>query len=75
MPKAETNRRLAFSSEYHYRRLTRQFSQCYSVGPIRWVLIKQECFTQLDGVAEAIIEKKVMPIHKLSYYLLRIFRG
>ena len=47
-----------------FERVTRQFSQYYSVGPIRWVLIKQECWAQLDGVAEALIEKRVGLIYK-----------
>jgi hypothetical protein len=47
-----------------FERVARQFLQHYSVGPIRWVLIKQECWAQLDGVAEALIEKRVGLIYK-----------
>jgi hypothetical protein len=47
-----------------FERVSILFSKAYPVGPIRWVLIKQECLAQLDGIAEALIEKRAALIHK-----------
>ncbi|HWQ39579.1 MAG TPA: hypothetical protein VNM24_13410 [Burkholderiales bacterium] len=40
-----------------FERVARKFSECFSVGPVRWVLIKSELWTQLDKIAAALLEK------------------
>lgn len=41
-----------------FERVASRFSQDYSLGPIRWVLIKEDFWTQLDRVAAALLQKK-----------------
>jgi hypothetical protein len=38
-------------------RVARKFSECFSVGPVRWVLIKSELWAQLDSIAAALLKK------------------
>ena len=40
-----------------FERVARQFSEHFSVGPIRWVLIKVEFWAQLDRIAAALLQK------------------
>ena len=44
-------------SREEFDRVARQFSVHFSVGPIRWVLIKVEFWAQLDRVAAALLQK------------------
>lgn len=41
-----------------FERVARQFSEQFTVGPIRWVLIKAELWSQLDRIAAALLGKK-----------------
>lgn len=41
-----------------FERVAARFGQDYSLGPIRWVLIKEDFWTQLDRVAAALLQKK-----------------
>jgi len=40
-----------------FEHVARQFSGHFSVGPIRWVLIKAEFWAQLDRIAAALLQK------------------
>lgn len=42
-----------------FERVARQFSEHFSVGPIRWVLIKVEFWAQLDRIAAALLQKTI----------------
>jgi hypothetical protein len=42
-----------------FERVARQFSEHFSVGPIRWVLVKVEFWSQLDRIAAALLAKTV----------------
>ena len=44
-------------SREEFERVARQFSEHFSVGPIRWVLIKAEFWAQLDRIAAALLQK------------------
>jgi hypothetical protein len=44
-------------SREEFERVARQFSAHFSVGPIRWVLIKVEFWAQLDRIAAALLQK------------------
>jgi len=44
-------------SREEFERVARQFSEHFSVGPIRWVLIKVEFWAQLDRIAAALLQK------------------
>mgnify|MGYP001233648924 FL=1 len=44
-------------SRDEFERVSRQFSGHFSVGPIRWVLIKVEFWAQLDRIAAALLQK------------------
>ncbi len=44
-------------SREEFERVARQFSEYFSVGPIRWVLIKVEFWAQLDRIAAALLHK------------------
>jgi hypothetical protein len=44
-------------SREEFERVARQFSDHFSVGPIRWVLIKVEFWAQLDRIAAALLQK------------------
>jgi hypothetical protein len=44
-------------SREEFERVARQFSEQFSVGPIRWVLIKVEFWAQLDRIAAALLQK------------------
>ena len=41
-----------------FERVALRFSQDYALGPIRWVLIKEDFWTQLDRIAAALLQKK-----------------
>ncbi len=40
-----------------FERVARQFSEHFTIGPIRWVLIKAEFWAQLDRIAAALLQK------------------
>jgi len=40
-----------------FERVARQFGEHFSVGPIRWVLVKAEFWAQLDRIAAALLGK------------------
>jgi len=40
-----------------FERVARRFSEHFTVGPIRWVLIKVEFWAQLDRIAAALLQK------------------
>ena len=44
-------------SREEFERVARQFSEYFSVGPIRWVLIKVEFWAQLDRIAATLLQK------------------
>jgi hypothetical protein len=44
-------------SREDFERVAIQFSERFSVGPIRWVLIKAEFWSQLDRIAAALLQK------------------
>jgi len=44
-------------SREEFERVARQFSEHFSLGPIRWVLIKVEFWAQLDRIAAALLQK------------------
>jgi hypothetical protein len=44
-------------SREEFERVSRQFSEHFSVGTIRWVLIKVEFWAQLDRIAAALLQK------------------
>ncbi|HKQ23770.1 MAG TPA: hypothetical protein VJT81_04905 [Burkholderiales bacterium] len=45
-----------------FERVARQFSAHFSIGPIRWVLIKAEFWAQLDRIAAALLQKTMAQV-------------
>lgn len=43
-----------------FERVARQFTSHFSVGPIRWVIVKTEFWAQLDRIAAALLNKTVV---------------